>query len=229
MNPIKQVIHSKIQSLSTLSRAAGAMNHATTVGSVRESYLTSFLKELLPQGVTATSGVLCDCVGNTSRQFDLVLTLDSSLPIVSMRDGIALIPVDSALLAIEIKSTLTTDTLTQMKEQNESITKLYISNEPTEGNFIIPTMVVAMEGSQLSCEKTATWIHQQGNTVACCVIGKYFVRRDGNQIPIRVESSSEGSFNETMAFLECLYRSIIHLKSIRKLDPIWASYLLDRP
>ncbi len=227
MNQIQQVIHSKIQSLVTMSHAAGAMSHSTTTGSVRESYLTTFLKELLPQGVSATSGVLCDFAGRTSRQLDLVLTLDSSLPVISMRDGISLIPVDSALLAIEIKSTLDTDALTQVENQNTSLVELNVSNEVAEGErFIIPTMVVAMETSKLSCSNVSDWVQRTGNTAACCVIGKYFVKSDEPK-PVSIESAGNGAFNETLAFVACLYHAVLHLKSIRNFEPNWGRYLLS--
>ena len=210
-----------------MSRAAGAISHSTTTGSLRESYLPTFLKELLPQGVSATSGVLCDCSGRTSRQLDLVLTLDSSLPVISMRDGIALIPVDSALLVIEIKSTLDSGALAQVVVQNASITQLNVSNEvPAGEHFIIPTMVVAMEESKLSCDNVAAWIQRIGNTAACCVIGKYFVRSDEPK-PVRVESAGAGAFNETLAFMAFLYGCLLHLKKLRNYEPIWERYLLS--
>lgn len=227
LNQIQHVIHSQIQSLVALSRAAEAMSHSTTTGRLRESYLTMFLKELLPHGVTATSGVLCDCLGRTSRQLDLVLTLDSSLPVISMQDGIALIPVDSVLLAIEIKSTLNTCTLTHVEKQNASIQELNVSNEVPGGEkFIIPTMVVAMEESKLSCDTVSDWIQRTANTVACCVIGKYFIKKE-EPYPMRVESAGDGAFNETLAFVACLYHALLYLKGIRNFEPNWVQYLLS--
>lgn len=209
-----------------MSQAAGAMNHPTTIGDVRESYLTAFLRELLPQGVSATSGVLCDWAGRTSRQLDLVLTLDSSLPVLTMSDGIALVPLDSALLAIEIKSTLTSEALTQVENQNASITQLQISGEVQDGGiFILPTMVVAMEESDLSVGTVADWIAETGNTAACCVVGKYFVRDDKPK-PIQVVSAGDNVFNETLAFVACLYHALLHLKDKRLYEPNWGRFLL---
>jgi hypothetical protein len=227
LNQIQQVILSKIQSLAIMSHAAGAMSHSTTTGSLREAYLAAFLKELLPQGISATSGILCDWRGQTSRQLDLVLTLDSSLPVISMRAGIPLIPVDSVLLVIEIKSTLDSAALTQLELQNTSITELNLSNGVPEGQkFIIPTMVVAMEESKLSCDNVSNWIKRAGNTVACCVIGKYFVRADQTD-PFRIISNGEGSFHETLAFVACLYEALLTLKNMRKFEPNWGVYLLS--
>lgn len=201
------------------------MSHSTTTGSLREAYLTTFLKELLPQGVSATSGVLCDASGQTSRQLDLVLTLDSSLPVISMRDGIALIPVESALLVIEIKSTLDASALDQLEKQNASLAKLGLSNKVPDGErFIIPSIVVALEESKLSCDKVSGWMKLTGNTPVCCVVGKYFVEHADSGLNC-VVSKGEGAFNETLAFVSSFYNGVQQMKNMRKFEPNWAQYL----
>jgi hypothetical protein len=227
MNPIQLVILSKIRALVEMSSAAAHLKHSTSIGNVREELLTSFVRELLPTGISSQSGILADWQGNTSPQLDLVLTIDSSLPVIAMREGVALIPFDSALLAIEIKSTLDSSVLDQLKKQNSSIADAVLSNiVPSGTRFIIPTMIVATEDSKLSADTVSNWMIENPNTVACCVVGKYFVRIEGKST-IQVQNSGNDSFNETMQFIECLYESIKYLRSIRSFDPKWASFLLS--
>ncbi len=174
-----------------------------------------------------SSGILADWQGNTSPQLDLVLTVDSSLPVIAMREGVALIPFDSALLAIEIKSTLDSSVLDQLQKQNASIATAVLSNVVPPGTrFIIPTMVVAMEDSKLSADTMSSWMLSNPNTVACCVVGKYFLRLEG-QTTVRIDNGRDDRFRETMHFIECIYESIKHLQSNRTFDPRWASFLLS--
>jgi hypothetical protein len=227
MNPIQLVLLSKIRTLVEMSAAASHLGHATSTGSVREELLSSFVQDLLPTGISSRSGILADWQGTTSPQLDLVLTVDSSLPVIAMREGVALIPVDSALLAIEIKSTLDSSVLDQLQKQNGSIATSVLSNVVPPGTrFIIPTMVVAMEDSKLSPDTMSSWMLSNPNTVACCVVGKYFLRIEG-QTTVRIENGGDDKFRETMHFIECLYESIKHLQSNRTFDPRWASFLLS--
>lgn len=229
MNPIQAVLHSEISSLDVRSRAISTIKNPTTIGNARESYLTEFLRKLLPHGISATSGVLCDALGNTSRQLDLVLTLDSSLPHIPMRAGIALIPVESAVLSIEIKSILDSQSLQQMDAQNKSITQLKVAHPHAyEEPFIIPTMIVAMTRSDLSCENVCNWIQHSCNTVTCCVVGEYLVTREVDGIG-RIDSVEDGAFNETLAFVARLYATLRHLKMQRDFHPDWGAYLMPLP
>jgi len=223
---IQRVMLAKIRSLVEMSAAANSMNHGTTTGNIRESYVTEFIRDILPKGISVTSGILCDYLGGTSRQLDLIATLDSSLPVIAMKDGLSLVPFDSALLAIEIKSVLTRSTLSQVEQQNESISDLRLSNAVPEGErFIVPTMIVSLD-TDLSIDTVADWVENTGNTAACCVIGKFFLRSDLSKT-IRYTSSGHGSYNESLAFIATLFYSLTYLKETRKFEPVWARFLLE--
>jgi len=51
MNPIRKVLQTRIENLVKLANVAAEVSHNATIGSLRESYLTDFFKELIPEGV----------------------------------------------------------------------------------------------------------------------------------------------------------------------------------
>jgi hypothetical protein len=226
-NPIQQVILSNIRMLVERSKAAREMSHRSTIGTLIESYITNFLKEQFPTGVSVTSGIICDSQGNTSRQIDLVVTLDSSLPFISMKEGIALIPSESALLAIEIKSTLTTQALKQVEMQNKSISKLVMRGQQQNGKpIIIPTMLVAFD-TQITNNKVEEWMNNNGNTISCCVISNYLVKRNNLGIVEIINGFAEPSFIETLQLVVDLQQIIIVLRDNRDLKTDLKPYLLS--
>lgn len=223
------MVRSRIKSVHELCEAAANMQHKGTIGDLREFYIRNFLKDFMPPGVTVRSGIVCDCKGICSRQLDLVITLDTSLPVIGMRDDVSLIPYDSVLLYIEIKSCIDKQALKQVEKQRESIKRLFLATNPEPGSrFIFPGFLIGIDHNSLSKGGVHTWMKKNPDTNACCVIRKYFIRSNNSE-HISVDSSTDTikTFKETLSFLEFLYESVTYLKESRKYTPRVGSYLLQ--
>ena len=103
MNPIQKVFQARIDALIAQSNGAKAVEHPTTKGSLRERYLIDFFRELIPQSLSITSGLICDASGRCSPQIDFIIKDDNTLPSVNMMETVSLVPVESVHLTAEIK------------------------------------------------------------------------------------------------------------------------------
>ena len=85
----------------------GGLKHPGEKGMFREFFISEILSPLLPHHYGITSGIIVDANNNQSNQLDVIIYDKRKLPPLLMRDGAGIIPLDSALIVIEVKSTLT--------------------------------------------------------------------------------------------------------------------------
>ena len=123
MNPIKQILTSKMEALMALSRGAESIAHMGARGAVRDSYLKDFYSDVIPSSLRLEGGFICDSHGNSTPQLDMIVVDPSFLPPMSMAGDVSVIPVESALMVAEIKSTLTRPAFDQVQRQVDSIKK----------------------------------------------------------------------------------------------------------
>lgn len=98
-------------SLLEKSTFIGDLKHPGEKGMFREFFISEILSPLLPHHYGITSGIIVDVHNNQSNQLDVIIYDKRKLPPLLMRDGAGIIPLDSALIVIEVKSTLTTKDL----------------------------------------------------------------------------------------------------------------------
>src|ERR1700740_3398836 len=113
MNPIQKIVSSRLSSLMGQYESVEAIAHMQTRGQLREGFLIEFFKEVIPQKLSINSGIICDASGATTTQLDFIVTDESSLPSMGFGGMIAVVPVESALMCAEIKTTLTVQALEQ--------------------------------------------------------------------------------------------------------------------
>lgn len=217
MNKFQKIIHRRIHGLVLDAQSAGEPGHNPTSGYLREKYIIQFLKDMTPWGVSLTSGVLFDATDTTSPQIDMIAVNNSSLPAIALHEGLSMVPVEAALIAAEIKSILTTEGLDQLKKQNDAVTQLQVVMFGQ--NPIIPTIIVAL-GSDLSADRVSEWMQEEiggvfvnGNTVMCCVIGKFYLIRQLNEIKMHI---ADGNYIETLSFISDYWKGLSHLQKLRE-------------
>lgn len=102
-NYFKVIANSLLES----SKVANNLNHAVSIGTVREILIQNFLQKVLPQYITFCSGQIFDYHEHFSGQIDIIATPITS-PRLHISDNISIFPAESVLSAIEVKSVLNT-------------------------------------------------------------------------------------------------------------------------
>lgn len=115
------------------------ITHNGVKGSAREDLLKSYLRDLLPNKYSISSGIIIDHNQNQSKQQDFIIHDAFNCPSFFKTDSNTILPVESVYATIEVKSTLNHDTLKQSVENVGSVRKLtklpnrnIISNEYNE-------------------------------------------------------------------------------------------------
>lgn len=86
---------------------AGLISHQGTRGSANENSLKSVLSKVLPPSVRVSAGEIIDREGTVSAQMDSLVLSNTSHPILfAQTDDELIFPVESVLLAIEVKGNM---------------------------------------------------------------------------------------------------------------------------
>ncbi|UPR37056.1 hypothetical protein ISX50_17455 [Vibrio cyclitrophicus] len=227
MNQIREIVQAKIDNVIKLAEVAGGIQHNATIGELRESYLMDFFKELIPSSVSLTSGFITDAGGNISPQLDFIVTKKSALPLIEMKDGLSIVPIESVLLTAEIKSKLSTSHFQQIENQNTKITSMNITGDMGKNNFIVPSIILAYD-HDISEERLVDWIGQNGNIVACCTFKRDTYLKNEN-----VETFKNFDFNikhhGVLTFVSTFHQMLVYLDEKRDFRPNLDVYLTGRP
>ena len=101
------------------------IEHNGVKGSAREDLLKDYLRNLLPNKYSISSGIIIDFNQNQSKQQDFIIHDAFNCPSFFKTDSNTILPIESVYATIEIKSTLNYDTLKQSVENIESVRKLH--------------------------------------------------------------------------------------------------------
>jgi hypothetical protein len=88
------------------ARAAKGITHKLLLGEIRELLIRDLFKPLLPSDIGVTTGQIITHTGQSSTQLDIILYDKRILPPILFQDHSGLIPIESALYIVEVKSTL---------------------------------------------------------------------------------------------------------------------------
>lgn len=212
MNQIRKIIQTRVENLVNLAESASEIEHSSSVGNLREEYLISFLKDLVPQSVGITSGFVADAKGDISPQLDLIATHLSSLPLVNMKKGLSLVPIESTLLCAEIKSNLDQSGLSKIEKQNRSILNMN-PVVPTKSKFIVPLVILAYD-TKLSEDKISDWVGLNPSIFACCVIKKFTIIKD-DKIKVFKKDEYDIIHHGTLSFIAAFYKILNFLVELR--------------
>lgn len=118
---ITEIISTRLAQLKSLKEETSPVGHGSSIGLVREHRLTTILRDYLPRDIGIETGFLCDTIGSISPQLDIIVCDNDPIPLLDFDDLFKIVPVEKALVAIEVKSTLQEQDLYQLKRQVESI------------------------------------------------------------------------------------------------------------
>ena len=231
-NPVQNLVKARLSALMAQYQAAESTHHMATRGQLREKYLIDFFKDVIPKKFSISSGIICDASGETSHQLDFIVVDEEFLPAMGMHDGVAIVPVETAILSAEIKTTLTQKALDQVAQQNVGLSKLrYTDRKISEelgvstDNVIIPTIIFAFN-SEVSVDRLKKWFGNNPNTISCCIINQYSILKRGAEDFNIVENGPDvPDFWETLVFIGKLYHALLDISSMRPIRPNWDQYM----
>ena len=230
-NPIQNIIISRLKGLISQYDLAQAIEHLPTRGHLREKYLIDFFKDVIPQRFNIESGIICDAKGNSSRQLDFVVSDNSFLPSMALHEGVSLIPIESAIMSAEIKTSLTKSSLEQVETQNNSIEKLQYTNRKFEdelslknGEVLFSSAILAFN-CHVKRDTLIDWMKRNSRTFAICVINQFSILSLEKNIKIIEQEQDYPEFWETLVFLGKLYHALEEVSNRRIIRPNWDLYM----
>lgn len=188
---------------------------------MREGYLKSFLRELLPPKFHPVTGFICDMYGNITPQLDMIFIDHSELPTISLVNDTVIVPYEIALLTAEVKSIITMETLEQIKRQREAINGMqsrflmasFSLNhpQPRSRRNSIGTFIIAFE-SDVGESTLRQWVEaEMGEPAGICVMNmnggmlSIFFSAPRGQIDSQKATSCE-VYDPLLTFVGAIYR-----------------------
>ena len=203
--------------LMALYEESSLIGHPSTKGTLREQYLIEFLAQMLPRSMAVSGGFICDLTGAVSRQLDIIVIDESTaVPPAFLRPGTALVPVESAIATIEVKSRLDKNALKQLLDQSQSVWALEPHPESAElGRFVILNFAIAFD-TDLSRRSIERWLQRQDPTYAVWVVGKFLIRKGPTGL---VMTESDDDWSDALVFFSGLFDGINRTKKKRRAHP----------
>ncbi|OEU78347.1 MAG: hypothetical protein BA873_07135 [Desulfobulbaceae bacterium C00003063] len=182
---IHQIFVSRLRRLAESINESSSISHSATKGALRETYLREFMGDVMPPALSVGSGFICDCFGGISPQIDFILAQKNKIPSIALMKDVALVPVEIALTAIEMKSIIKSDTIDQLKNQFDECSKLKPviglkpedREQPITQSFSVCFSLIAIE-TNVKKETLSEWFQIIPNLINICVIGKYGLKRE---------------------------------------------------
>lgn len=100
------------------------IEHNGVKGSAREDLLKDYLKKLLPEKYSISSGIIIDNSQKQSKQQDFIIHDAFNCPSFFKTESNSILPIESVYATIEVKSTLDYSTLDQSVKNVESVRNL---------------------------------------------------------------------------------------------------------
>ncbi len=184
-NKIQNVVRARLAGFAAKIAEITEIEHSSTNGDLRETVLKDLVTSVLPKQFSVRSGFICDVLGGVSRQLDLVVVDNTCTPEILLQGDAAFIPVEAALVVIEIKATIKTGekgTLEQVKKQIDSVVALQpmiingcVENLPTSRKieYKIPFLVFGFS-SDVSKDNLLHWLNETQNLNGICVFQREY-------------------------------------------------------
>lgn len=110
--------------------------HNGEVGTQNEASLAQMLRRMLPPTVGVGSGIVFDSEGRRSKQSDVVVYDQATQPSLLAQTTQMLFPVETVLLVVEVKTTVTTDEIDDVAMKVDSLRQL--KAHPGSGGTVGP-------------------------------------------------------------------------------------------
>ena len=100
--------------------------HNLTIGILTEEILRSFLKDYLPKSISVSQGFIIYTNGNLSKQCDIIIYDSMNYAVKYKINDIVIVPFDSVICVIEVKTTITKSIFHKTIENFETLMSTYM-------------------------------------------------------------------------------------------------------
>ncbi len=233
-SPIKRLLGARVARLKVLYNESKSISHAATIGALRESYLRSFFRDLIPQEYFVTSGFLTHSHGdNITPQIDLIVADRMQMPRFTLDESTDMVPIEAVYCLCEVKSELKSLDIDQIAGQMTSTLNLKLNayHHPHFGNALskveqnCPMFILAYD-SRLSESKLEECFRRIPGLLAVCVVGKKIVYVDQGLSPPQLSSVENNNDDEEVLCLMRLLYDYLAMERGNRLShvPRWAKY-----
>jgi hypothetical protein len=139
----RNVVGERVRFALASAQKVSTLEHSGVKGAIREVLIADLFRPLLPSDLGIATGVIISADDRQSAQQDIVIFDRSILPPVLFESGPALIPVESVIATVEVKSCLTASELKNAHANAISIRDLTMqagSPNETESSAAINTL-----------------------------------------------------------------------------------------
>ena len=242
-NKVRDIFVARIEQLMSQYEESRTIKHGPTVGAMREAYLKNFLREVLPTKYSPVSGFIADMRDNITPQLDLIFADMSELPTVSLVNDTVIVPAEIVLMTAEVKSTIKSEDIDQVKEQRKAIDSL----EPAslgmgrQRQLRCQTIIMAFD-SDVGVDTLKKWVSEVTGLDGIYVFNKVsiFPALEENRFKTCVQKvTTTNNREQLLTFIGAIYR-LLYLLSInnspisdeeyktiisKRSMPFWEGYL----
>jgi hypothetical protein len=138
----KSLIIERVRFALTSARAAADLEHAGVKGALRQGLIADLFKPLLPADFGVATGIVISAHSGQSAEQDVVVFDRRVLPPL-LFNGPALIPVESVMATIEVKSRLSSDELRKAQANALTVRNLSMLSglRDEHGNYVDPIVI----------------------------------------------------------------------------------------
>lgn len=260
MNPlVRDILSARISGALAQAGSFSNVEHHGTRGRLREIVLSQLIEPFLPPTWRVTSGLVCSAHGNSytdiqTGQEDLLIFDPSLLPPFFAESEQTLLPIESVLAVVEVKSRLTATgvgtSVAHAKRVRNTHTCLKFGkySNPALATHLDwlrwPSYHVFAFDSDLQGKTKTEWKRLRDKHIAedldapiidsVCVAGRCAYVNDANKQDFKTlvaSSSADGKHTEVINWLSSLidFARLMHLARIQMNVPTFSPYVQDLP
>ena len=223
-NYIREFLSIELSNLKERAEVLSSFSHGATIGEAREALLRDLIRRLLPERYGLVSGIVTDIFGNQSPQLDAVVIDRSVIPPIMLAGESAAIPIEAAVLSIEIKTTVNPSALEQIRRQADALQNMF---KQIKGTQSLPLSLFGLK-SDISSEFVKDFMIRYPRFVSACVLSDWtlLLMQNGVQTVIPHPDSEHLPGIAYMGMTIAILDEACKTRNIESPSGLWKTYLM---
>lgn len=172
---IKQYSSGLVKGFIEKIKSTDAIEHSLGKGELRELFINELLNNWLTEQFSISTGFVVDINGNQSSQTDIIIYDNTLLPPFIKQLNLGVIPIETVLATIEVKSYLDMVKLIDSEDKAKRINDNLTFHSDFDNAFFLQT-IIGLKGSPIGKLKEGDkdWIEENiKNLRAICHVSNY--------------------------------------------------------